>query len=29
MVLTKGKDAKYIEEPVKVTIEPPAGKTTS
>ena len=23
MVLTKGKDAKYIEEPVKVLIEPP------
>lgn len=29
MILTKGKDAKYIEEPVKVTIEPPAVKTTS
>jgi hypothetical protein len=29
MILTKGKDAKYIEEPVKVTIEPPAPKPTS
>lgn len=29
MVLTKGKDAKYVEEPVKVRIEPPAGKITS
>jgi len=29
MILTKGKDAKYIEEPVKVTIEPPAAKPTS
>ena len=29
MILTKGKDAKYIEEPVKVTIEPPTAKPTS
>jgi IPT/TIG domain len=29
MVLTTGKDAKLIEEPVKLTIEPPAAKTTS
>lgn len=28
MILTKGKDAKFIEEPVKVTIEPP-NPTTS
>jgi IPT/TIG domain len=29
MILTKGKDAKFIEEPVKVTIEPPKPPTTS
>ena len=29
MILTKGTNAKYIEEPVKVTIEPPAAKPTS
>lgn len=28
MVLTKGKDAKYIEEPVKVLIEPPLTPPT-
>lgn len=28
MVLTKGKDAKYIEEPVKVLIEPPLAVPT-
>jgi hypothetical protein len=29
MILTKGKDAKFIEEPVKVTIEPPKPGPTS
>jgi hypothetical protein len=29
MVLTKGKDPKLIEEPVKVTVEPTAPKTSS
>jgi hypothetical protein len=29
MILTKGTDAKLIEEPVKVTVEPPAAKPTS
>jgi IPT/TIG domain len=29
MILTKGQDAKYIEEPVRVTIEPPPAKPTA
>jgi len=29
MVLTKGKDARYIEEPVKITVEVPAEKPTT
>ena len=29
MLLTRGKDAKFIEEPVKVTIEPPNASPTS
>jgi len=28
MILTRGKDAKFIEEPVKVTIEPPSPATS-
>jgi len=29
MVLTKGKNARYVEEPVKITVEAPAAKPNS